>query len=300
MKTVLITGDSGFLGRHLKSYLESLGWVIKVSNTKVANLMDDKNLHIYNDIKFDYIFHLAAHTKAGDYCLYHKGEQFLINQLINTNILKYWKEFQSQSKMIAMGTSCSYAPDIEMSEKNYLIGEPEDGLYTYAMTKRMLLIGLKSLSEQYGLKYLYYIPSTLYGPKFDLNDSHFIFDLIKKIYNGKFNNDIVELWGDGHQKRELVYIDDAISNMINTIELENEIFNISSGEEHTIREFANKICDILDYDSDKIIYNENKYVGVKSKKLFPNKLNSIINKSQKTKLNDGLYTTINYFKNKIQ
>jgi hypothetical protein len=56
----------------------------------------------------------------------------------------------------------------------------------------------------------------------------------------------------------------------------------------------------LDYDSDKIIYNENKYVGVKSKKLFPNKLNSIINKSQKTKLNDGLYTTINYFKNKIQ
>ena len=43
-----------------------------------------------------------------------------------------------QAKLIAMGTSCSYAPDRELVEENYLEGQPIDSLFTYAMTKRML------------------------------------------------------------------------------------------------------------------------------------------------------------------
>ena len=69
---------------------------------------------------FDYIFHLAARTKAGDYTLYHKGDQWMNNQLINTNILCYWKEFQPQAKMVAFGTSCSYSPEYtNLIEENY-------------------------------------------------------------------------------------------------------------------------------------------------------------------------------------
>lgn len=297
MKNVLITGASGFLGRHLVKYIENIGWSYSVSNTKIANLMDDKNLHIYNDIKFDYIFHLAAHTKAGDYCLYHKGEQFEINQKINSNILKYWREYQPQAKMIAMGTSCSYSPNILMTEKNYLIGEPDEGLYTYAMTKRMLLIGLKSYAEQYGLKYMYYIPSTLYGPLFELDDSHFIFDLIKKIYQGKKNDVRVELWGDGYQKRELIYIDDAIKIMLNTLHLENNLVNLASGVEYSIRDYANNICDILGYDSNSIFYDTTKYVGVRSKKLEIDKILSILPNYEITSLSDGLNETIKYYIN---
>ena len=176
---ILVTGCSGFFGRHLVEILEAKGWELHFSNTQVGNLMCDKNLHIYNSIKFDYIFHLAAHTKAGDYCLHHKGEQFEINQRINSNILKYWNDHQRQAKMIAMGTSCSYSPELPLTEDNYLKGQPDEGLYTYAMTKRMLLVGLKSYAEQYGLKWLYFVPSTLYGPNFEENDNHFIFDFIK-------------------------------------------------------------------------------------------------------------------------
>ena len=183
---------------------------------------------------------------------YHKGEQFEINQTINTNILKYWRTHQSQAKMIAMGTSCSYSPDIPMTEYNYLLGEPEKGLYTYAMTKRMLLVGLKSYAEQFGLKYIYYVPSTLYGADFDLEDSHFIFDLIKKIYSGKTDNVKVELWGDGHQKRELIYVNDATKIIMDTLHLENEIINLGSGEEHSIRDFAKVISNYVDYNKEKL------------------------------------------------
>lgn len=298
-KKVLMTGDSGFLGRHLTSKLDKLGWDISVSNSRTANLLDEKNLHIYNNIKFDYIFHLAAHTKAGDYCLHNKGEQFEINQQINTNILKYWKHHQPQAKMIAMGTSCSYSPELLMVEDNYLLSEPDKDLYTYAMTKRMLLVGLKAYAEQYGLKYLYYIPSTLYGVDFDVNDTHFIFDLIKKIYAGKYGDNTVELWGDGYQRRELSYVNDVIDSIINTLDYENEVLNVSSGVDYSIRDFAEIVSNIIGYDSTKIEYNINKYVGVKEKNLQVKKLIKLYPNNKFTPPIVGIKETIDYYINKV-
>ena len=224
----LVTGYSGFLGRHLVKILKEKNWQLYFSNTSEANLMCDKNLHIFNSIKFDYIFHLAAHTKAGDYCLHHKGEQFEINQRINSNILKYWNDKQPQAKMVAMGTSCSYSPELPMTEENYLKGDPEEGLYTYAMTKRMLLVGLKSYAEQYGLKWLYFVPSTLYGPKFEEWDNHFIFDFIKNCYQSKFDNKKFTIWGDGTARRELIYVEDACNLMLGLLDRDNEIFNLDN------------------------------------------------------------------------
>ena len=113
-----------------------------------------------------------------------------------------------------------------MTEENYLVGLPGKDLFTYAMTKRMLLTGLMAFEKQYGLKWLCFIPSTLYGPGFQQHDNHFIFDLVRKIYNGKHYGDEVELWGDGYQRRELIYVEDAIDAMLNLLDQENEIFNL--------------------------------------------------------------------------
>ena len=66
-KTCLVTGATGFLGSHLCRKLENLGCKISISNTEYANLKNLDNMKIYESIKFDYIFHLAAVTKAGDY-----------------------------------------------------------------------------------------------------------------------------------------------------------------------------------------------------------------------------------------
>ena len=298
---VLVTGATGYLGKYLTRSLESLGWEIYISNTQRANLSDVQNLYTYNDIKLDYIFHLAAVTKAGDYCMTHQGAQWLSNQQINTNILAYWTWCQPQAKMIAMGTSCSYSPGIHMREDNYLLGEPEPSLYTYAMTKRMLLVGLQSIQQQYGLKWLYFIPSTLYGPRFELDDNHFIFDFIRNCYNAHEKGEVWRLWGDGEQRRELIYVEDAVNAMLNLLHCENEVFNLGSGQDYTINEFAKKVCEIYEYDFESIEHDMTKYVGVREKKIDTEKVMYYLGKETflKTSIEDGLYKTIEYFKENI-
>ena len=295
---VLVTGATGFLGKHLIKKLHKLKWDVHISNTTNANLNDINNLSIFDNIKFDYIFHLAVVTKAGDYCLKHPGEQWLKNQIINTNILNYWTYRQPQAKMICMGTSCSYSPDIFMAEENYLLGEPEPSLYTYAMTKRMLLAGLESIQKEYGLKWLYFVPSTLYGPDFELDDNHFIFDFIRNCYNAKFKGKEFVVWGDGKQRRELIFVEDAVDAMISLLDEQNEVFNLGSGQDNSINEFAEMVCEAFEYDSKLIKHDLTKYVGVKEKKIDTTKIDNHLHpkKLVKTGLKDGIIRSVNYFK----
>jgi GDP-L-fucose synthase len=294
---ILVTGGTGFLGTHLVRRLESQGHDVYVSNTRQYNLDKIENLYDLNSIKFDYIFHLAAATKAGDYCLTHQGEQWENNQLLNTNMLIYWKDYQPQAKIICMGTSCSYPADLPMTEENYLVGLPGKDLFTYAMTKRMLLTGLMAFEKQYGLKWLCFIPSTLYGPGFQQHDNHFIFDLVRKIYNGKHYGDEVELWGDGYQRRELIYVEDAIDAMLNLLDQENEIFNLGSSNDLPIRHYAQEICNSVGYDHDNIFYNTEKYVGVRKRKLEVDKVQQLSLNYCKTSLSDGLSKTVEFYSN---
>src|SRR5882724_5537840 len=111
---IVVTGASGFLGTSLCRALELEGHVLTKLDSKVADLTKDGSLLQFNKNKFDIIFHLAAWTQAGDFCLYHPGEQWVINQKINTNVLAWWQADQPQAKLISMGTSCAYAPESEL------------------------------------------------------------------------------------------------------------------------------------------------------------------------------------------
>ena len=273
-KNALVTGSSGFLGRHLVPYLESRGTeVTALAGRAACDLTDRSSLASFDHSGYDEIYHLAAWTKAGDFALHHPAEQWTINQLINTNVLWYWREREPQATLITFGTSCAYDPAMALHEDNYMTGEPDSGLYTYAMTKRMLFQGVRAFHQQYGMNYSYLIPSTLYGPDFDRGDSHFIFDLVRKIVRGKLRDEPVVLWGDGSQIRELIHVRDAVQliDLISTSR-PNELFNLGTGRGVSIIDFAAIVCQIVGYDPHLIKYDRNKYVGVREKVLNTERL----------------------------
>jgi GDP-L-fucose synthase len=296
---VLVTGSSGFLGGHLCSALQSRGIEAVMLNSRNCDLRRQDSLQAHATTRFDVIYHLAAWTQAGDFCLYHPGEQWVINQQINTNVLDWWWRHQQQAKLVAIGTSCAYAPGEPLVEDNYMRGDPIDSLYTYAMTKRMLYQGMRALNRQYGMRYLCLVPSTLYGPGYhtDGRQMHFIFDLIRKVLRGKEHGEPVMLWGDGNQKRELVYIDDFVQAMLDlTDRVDNELVNIGAGEEHSIREFVAEICAEVGYPQDAVQYDTTRYVGATSKCLDTAKVRTLLPGYLRTPLSQGLRETIQWFR----
>lgn len=297
---IFVTGGRGFLGSSLSRKLKQSGYDIIAPSSVECDLTDSRSLNRFSDIKFDQIFHLAAWTQAGDFCLSHPGEQWIINQQINTNVLNWWHKSQSQAKLIFMGTSCAYSPGSELIESNYMVGEPIDSLYTYAMTKRMLFQGARALNKQFGYSWNCFVPSTLYGPGYhtDGRQMHFIFDLIRKIIRAKEFNEKVILWGNGYQKREIVFVDDFIDSMLAVNKIStNDVINLGAGVEYSIRNFANQISNIIGYDNSLIKYDDTRYVGALSKCLSINKVSQIIPQylESLTPLEIGLSKTIQWF-----
>lgn len=297
MKTALLTGSTGFMGSFLQPRLIENGYKVTSLDSKNCDLTHPESLKKYSGEKYDLIIHLAAWTQAGDFCLKHPGEQWLINQKINTHMLDWWLANQKQARLVAIGTSCAYPEGSDMTEDRYMAGEPTESLFTYAMTKRMLYQGLRALHAQYGMKYLYLVPSTLYGPGYHLDgrQMHFIFDLIRKIIRGKELGEKVVLWGDGYQKREIIHVDDYARLFLGLLtKATNDIYNIASGEEFSIREFAEKICAITGYDFQAIEFDLSRYVGARSKSLSMKKTIEKLGPLNVMPLEKGLKQTIDW------
>jgi GDP-L-fucose synthase len=295
--SVLVTGATGFLGHALVARLEDCCDEVTALGTKDADLRDPRSLDPLPRGRYDHVLHLAAWTQAGDFCLHHPGEQWLVNQQINTTVLTWWREAQPQAKLTSMGTSCCYSVGLPLVEENYLTGIPIAELYVYAMTKRMLLVGQRSLARQFGMRHLTLVPSTLYGPGYRTHGRqlHFIFDLIEKIVRGKTHGDPVVLWGDGSQRRELVYIDDFVDALVHLVgSVDDELVNVGAGEEHEIREFASIICEIVGFDPGRIRYDPAAYVGATSKLLDIRKLEHLMPGFRRTPLTEGLVRTIRW------
>ena len=90
------------------------------------------------------------------------------------------------------------------------------------------------------------MPSNLFGPNdnYNLENSHFLPAVIKKIYLSKVSNKKITFWGTGKPKRELTYVDDVAHACIFFLKnkTKHTIINIGSGYEKTIKEYVESIA----------------------------------------------------------
>lgn len=268
---LFITGSTGFLGNNVLNYFKNsysgdqLSLYANSKNLAEISLLELEDLKGFN---FDYIFHLAAWTQAGRFSLDHPGEEWLINQKLNSNILEWWYKRQIQATLVSIGTSCAYDEKSSYSETEYLKGSPHKELFTYGMTKRMLQIGIEALNLQFQMKYLSLIPNTLFGFHYhwDKKQPHFIYDLILKSLKYKYHRSPITIWGDGSQKRELVYVEDFIRGTMELISKNlNGTFNISPGIDYTIIEYLEMIAKTLDIKLTSVFFDLKQITGVRRK-----------------------------------
>jgi len=305
-KKFLVTGGTGFFGKNFKNYVESLGGYVTCIGSKydLSNDTDAELLFKYNlSSKFDYIIHGAALQAAGDWPLYHKAEQYDINLKIHANTFKMWHKYQPQAKLIGIGSSCSYPKTKDvLSESDYWDGAMHESVDIYGFTKKAVSVGIEAYKSQYGLSGTTVIFATLYGPHdhFDPEKSHVVSALVKKFVDAKQNNESeVEVWGDGTQTRELIYVDDQIKALLSVLDYNGPLINIGTGTSITIRELAETIKSLVNYEGN-INYNTSRFVGIKHKVLDVTLAKETFGWTSSIKcdtLSNNLQKTINWYIN---
>ena len=300
-KKVLLFGSNGLVGSSVKELFEKDKNVELIAATRDdADLFNyDSTKNIIEDNKPNIIINSAAKV-GGIYANNKYRTTFLLDNLkININILEACINFPN-IKIINLGSSCIYPLDAPtpIKESSLLDGKLEETNSPYAIAKIAGIELGRSLHSQFGHEVINLMPTNLYGPRDNFSDlnSHVIPGLIQRIHNAKIEkNKNVEIWGSGKPLREFLYVNDladAIKFIINN-NVRDELINIGSGEEITIKDLANLICEVIGYNG-SLLFDSSMPDGNPRKLLDSSKINSLGWKA-KTKLKDGLEKTYKWY-----
>ena len=300
---VIVFGSNGLVGSSISRILEDSVKVKQLikSNRSELDLFDKKNVEKFvKKHRPDVIVNAAAKV-GGIHANDTKRTEFILENLkINMNILESCLEMPS-IKIINLGSSCIYPLNAKnpINESEFMNGKLEPTNSPYAMAKLSAIEIGRSMSKQFGHKVLNLMPTNLYGPNdyFSDLDSHVIPALIHRMQKTIENDeDKFTVWGSGSPLREFLYVDD-LSNFINFIidkEIENDLINVGSGQEISIKNLALLIKDLMGFQGD-VVFDSSKPDG-NPRKLLDSSLMNELGWNDFTDLRNGLTSTIKWYK----
>lgn len=301
---IYIAGHQGLVGSAIFRHLKNNGYknFVLRSHSELELTDQDAVNDFFKKEKPEYVF-LAAAKVGGILANSAYPAQFIYSNLaIQVNIVHSCYLF-GVKKLLFLGSSCIYprlAPQ-PMTEDLLLSGPLEPTNQWYAIAKISGILMCQGYNQEYKTNFISVMPTNLYGPNdhYDLYNSHVLPALIRKFYEAKINNkDYVQIWGTGNVKREFLYVDDmaeACVFLMNTYN-EDEIVNIGTGNDVTIRELAELIKDIVGFEG-KLEFDFSKPDGMPRKLLNVEKINALGWRA-KTELKKGLELTFRDFKDK--
>ena len=298
---IFVAGHNGLVGSAIVKYLKSNNYEnIIVADKKKLDLINQKQVNIFLKNKKPDAVIIAAAKVGGIKTNNNKTAEFIYeNLMIQSNLIHGAYKMKVKS-LIFLGSSCIYPKFCKqpIKEKYLLSGNLEKTNEAYAVAKISGVKMCEYYNQQYGTNFKSLMPTNSFGPNdnYNLDNSHFLPALIRKIYEAKVNKKtFIELWGNGKSKRELVDVNDLASASIYFLfkDTKNFLINVGSGKDYSIIYYAKKIMKILDVDL-KIKYINKNLIGT-PRKILDTTLAKNLGWKAKISLDTGLKITIKDF-----
>ena len=292
----LIAGGNGMVGSAIYRELLKKGYGKKSGGIIYSPSKSELNFFSYSEVNEWFkknkpsVVIIAAAKVGGIFANSEKPFEFLLENLrIQINLIEISK-LHNVKRVLFLGSSCIYPKfaNQPIKEESILEGALEPTNEAYALAK---ITGIKlceyARKEQY-LDAISVMPSNIYGPgdNYNLNNSHVLPALIRKLYEAKLNSqDHIECWGDGSPLREFLYVDDLASACIFVLEnwkpsVNDSIkgitpwLNVGSLDEISIRKLVLNISKIIGFTGE-IIWDKSKPNGTPRKKLDCSRINKL-------------------------
>ena len=269
---IFVAGHRGMVGSAIVRRLQRAGFENILTRTRQElDLMDRAAVRVFFETERpDYVVDAAARV-GGIAANFEKPVEFLIENLtIQNNVIQAAADF-GVTKLLFLGSSCIYpklAPQ-PLMEDALLTGPLEPTNDAYAIAKIAGIKLCQAYAREYGKNFISGMPTNLYGPNdnFDLHTSHVLPALIRKVHEAKQGGaKEVSVWGSGTPRREFLHVDDLADACFFLLENYDspEIVNIGCGEDVSIKELAETVCEVLGFEG-SLVFDTSKPDGTPRK-----------------------------------
>ena len=304
-KNILITGGLGFIGSHIANELLKENQVVILDNMSTGNINNLKDAHnenlkiIKEDIRntsldeltsgIDYIFHLAAMASV-PLSIDHPVECNDINLNATIKLLKSAVDNDIE-KIVFSSSSAVYGQNRNMPLKE---SEPLMPMSPYAASKASCELYLQTFYESYGLNYTALRYFNVFGPNQDKNSQYAA--VIPNFISAILEGNPVEIYGDGEQTRDFIYVNDVVKANINAAKSDyNGVLNVASGEKLSINQLFEIVKKTLKSDVEPN-YLPERQGDIKHSLADTTKMSKINFNIDSNEFESQLEETINWFK----
>ena len=301
-KSILVTGGSGFLGRHVVDGFRKAGCKKVVAPRKQEFDLTEPNSarRLLGHYRPDIVVHLAALCGGIGANLRFPGTFLYQNLAMGMHLIEECRKAKIE-KTVLIGTVCSYPKfaAIPFRETDLWNGYPEETNAPYGLAKKLLGVQLQAYRQEFGLVGVHLLLVNLYGPgdNFDLNDSHVIPALIRKCVEARERGaERIRVWGTGRPTREFLYVEDAARAIILATEHRScaEPINVGSGQEIAIADLAEMIASKVGFQG-RICFDPTHPDGQPRRCLDVSQAKQSFAFTASTSLADGLDRTIAWY-----
>ena len=301
-KRVVVTGGSGFLGRHVVAALATRGCTVLVTRKAQYDLTRAADVErMYVDLKPEVVLHLAAVVGGIGANRDFPGRFFFENVMLGALTMEMAR-LHGVEKFVGIGTICSYpklAP-VPFLERDLWNGYPEETNAPYGIAKKMLLVQGQAYRQEYGFNAIHLLPVNLYGPhdNFDLQSSHVIPALIRKcVEAAEGGAPEIVIWGTGNATREFLFVEDCAEGIVLATERydEPEPVNIGAGFEIGIRDLAELIAELAGFTG-SLRFDRTKPDGQPRRMLDVTRAQNRFGFTATTEFRAGLRRTIDWYR----